>query len=140
MDPLSITASILAVAGAGGNLARGLKRVLELKTAPDALLALNNEVNEVELIIQDVQVLLEQLYTANITPPISLKMAFEQTKTTILAVESFVAYDLTVITSDGTLRIDKSRWIRAKEKVKILKKSMKSDRLALSVSLNILAS
>lgn len=44
MDPLSLTASIIAVVGTGSAVSRGLKKVLLARDLPDVILQLNNEV------------------------------------------------------------------------------------------------
>lgn len=45
MDPLSVTASLLAVLGAAGAAGRALQHISDLRHAPDQLLALTNEVS-----------------------------------------------------------------------------------------------
>ena len=54
MDPLSVTASLLAVLGAAGAAGRALQHMSDLRHAPDQLLALTNAVsfraNPIELI------------------------------------------------------------------------------------------
>ncbi|KAL6411852.1 hypothetical protein AUP68_04231 [Ilyonectria robusta] len=45
MDPLSITASVLAVLGAVGQTAKALKKLWGLKDAPEELASLVNEVH-----------------------------------------------------------------------------------------------
>ncbi len=45
MEPLSITASILTVLGAAGQVKKGLERLQSLKNAPQELCALTNEVS-----------------------------------------------------------------------------------------------
>lgn len=43
MDPLSETASIIAIIQDSGAVGKGLKQIVTLRSAPDILLALNNE-------------------------------------------------------------------------------------------------
>ena len=59
MDPLSLTASIIAVLGAGGSVASGIERIVSLRHAPDALLALNNEIVDFQLVVRMIQELLQ---------------------------------------------------------------------------------
>ena len=55
MDPLSITASCIAVAGAGGAAVKGIKKLRDLKKIPDALLSTINEVTDLTLVVQDIR-------------------------------------------------------------------------------------
>ena len=59
-DPLSVTASILALLEAGGAIGKLLKKVIALKRAPDIFLALNNEIAELHNIIHTFDELLQQ--------------------------------------------------------------------------------
>ena len=49
MDPLSISASIIAVIGTIRTVSQGLERLASLRHAPDQLLALTNEVSTLHL-------------------------------------------------------------------------------------------
>ena len=51
MDPLSLTASLIAVIGVGGNVAKSLKKVLAFRDAPKELLALNKEIIDFRLVL-----------------------------------------------------------------------------------------
>ena len=46
MDPLSLTASIIAVVGAGSTIGKGLKKAVEARHMPDVVLDLNNEISD----------------------------------------------------------------------------------------------
>jgi hypothetical protein len=48
-DPLSLTASILAVVGAAQAAAKGIRKIIALKNAPEQLLQIYNEVCGVTL-------------------------------------------------------------------------------------------
>ncbi|KAL9121160.1 MAG: hypothetical protein Q9187_002285 [Circinaria calcarea] len=54
-DPLSITASIVAVVGAAGGITKTLAKIKNIRNAPDELLALINEVSDLRLILNDLQ-------------------------------------------------------------------------------------
>ena len=51
MDTLSITASCIAVAGAGGAAVNGLKNLYDLTKVPDILLSIINEVADLTLVV-----------------------------------------------------------------------------------------
>ncbi|KAK6528474.1 hypothetical protein TWF281_009715 [Arthrobotrys megalospora] len=46
MDPLSITASVIAITTAAAQVGNGLARLAALRGAPDLIMALQNEVND----------------------------------------------------------------------------------------------
>jgi hypothetical protein len=68
MDPLSITAGILAIFGAGGKVGNGLRKLVQLRDAPDALLALCNEVTDLQCVVQNVDDLLQQWHDEHALP------------------------------------------------------------------------
>ena len=51
MDPLSLTASIIAVFGAGGSLVKGLRKLLSLKDVPVFLLQLSDELSDTSRVV-----------------------------------------------------------------------------------------
>ena len=55
MDPLSITASIITIVGVGGQAAGAVRKVAALKGAPESILALNNEITDLHLVISAIQ-------------------------------------------------------------------------------------
>ena len=54
MDPLSETASIIAIFQGSGAVGKGLKQIVTLRSTPDILLALTNEAADLQYIVQDV--------------------------------------------------------------------------------------
>ena len=140
MDPLSITASILAILGAGGKVGDGLKKIIALKDAPDALLALNNEINDIQIAVEDIGDLLRRCNVSDVTrsPPSTVIRSLERTESTILELEGFIAYNLTTIEA-GRPRLDKSKWLRSTQKIQDLKTRLQSDKAAVSLSLGVLA-
>lgn len=54
MDPLSISASVVALLGAADGVSRGLRKLLKLRGVPDLILALNNEVSDLQLLLNEV--------------------------------------------------------------------------------------
>ena len=54
-DPLSITASIIAVVGAAEGVTKTLAKIKSIRNTPNELLALINEVSDIKVILSDVQ-------------------------------------------------------------------------------------
>lgn len=147
MDPLSVTASILAVIGAGSTIGRGLKKIISARHLPDILLQLNNEVTDLQYVVQDVNDLLRQQAQRTredqdlLPSHASLGWALEHAKQTLLALESLIAYELiTVDSRNGRTKIDWISWVRVESKVKSLKDDIRTDRVRLSSALSLLTS
>lgn len=62
MDPLSVTASIIAILGAGEVIAQGIRKLVLLRDAPSGILQLNNELSDLRLVIVVVQDVHKQYY------------------------------------------------------------------------------
>ena len=141
MDPFSLTVGILTLLSAGGTIGKTLNKIITLK-APDVLLALNNEVVDLQIVVKDVSNLLEQHSEITKAAPISsICFALDKSKQTLLNLESLIAYELTTTTGkDNELRLDRSAWFRLEPKVLRLKNEIRDDRVRLSAALNILSS
>ena len=147
MDPLSLTASILAVIGASSAIGRGLKKTISARRVPNILLQLNNEVTDLQYVVQDIEDLLRQKAQTSredrglLPSYASLSWALGHTKQTLLALESLIAYELSTVDSrDGRSKINWITWLRAESKVKSLKDDIRTDRVRLSSALSLLAS
>ena len=145
MDPLSITAGILAVTGAGSTIGKGLKKILFARREP-LLFQLNNEVTDLHFVVQGVRDLLQQSTQTNrdnkgfISTRASLVSALEHVKETLLALESLIAYRLTSINSrDGRTKVDRITWLQVEPEVKSIKDDIRTDRVRLSTALGLFA-
>ena len=142
MDPLSLTAGILAIVGAGNTVRKGLKKIISARRLPDILLKLNNEVTDLQYVVQDVDDFLRQRSQhCPLSSHASLTSALEHAKATLLALESLIVYELTTVdTLDGRTKIDWVTWLRVESKVKSLKDDIRTDRVRLSSAPSLLAS
>ena len=127
MEPLSVTASILTLLGAGGRIARALKKLSSLKSA-DVLYALSNEVEDLRLVITEVDDLLQSAAeTLHQQPPASLERALERVKYALLELERYIAYELTIQHGEKA-RVDKSVYMRAEGKLQSIQESLRKHR------------
>lgn len=147
MDPLSLTASIIAVVGAGSKIGKGLKKLVAARHMPDIVLALNNEVSDLRCVVHDLDDLLwqhDQVAHEDRGPlpgHASLSSALKHAKETLLALKSLIAYELTTVDStNGHIKMDWSSWLRAEAKAQKLKDDIHTDRVRLSSALSLLAS
>jgi hypothetical protein len=138
MDPLSITASILTILGAGGQVAKGIAKIRALKYAPDILLALNNEIADIQYLVQDVNDVARQHEEVHETKfRASVCRALEKVRETLLATEQLIAYELTTIDSvNGLVKLDWKRWLRLEgKKIRQLQERMRNNKVDLSTAL-----
>ena len=142
MDPLSISVGIVTILGAGGQVAKGLEKIRSLKYAPDVLLALNNEVSDIECLIHEIENIAWQHQKTNETPvSASICRALDRVKNSLLAFEKLIAYEFTIIDSySGQVKLDRTRWLQLESKVKQLQEQMRNDKIDLSTALNSLNS
>ena len=142
MDPLSISASVLTLLGAGGTLAKLLRKGIDLKNAPDVLRALNDEVSELQSTANDVNDLLwRATRESDDPPPKSLISSLSRVKSVLLQLESYVSYQLTTFTANGeSIRLDKSVYLRAERRLQELKDEIYASRIALASALSLFSS
>ena len=99
MDPLSITVSIVALIGAAQQVAVGLNKLASLRGAPAAVLALNNELSDLRLVLSEAEPLLlkhgraaaaSQTATSTIANDTRLKLSIERAKDKLMELESII--------------------------------------------------
>ena len=74
-------------------------------------------------------------------PPESLISALSRVKSILLQLESYISYQLTTVTADGgSIRVDKSVYLRAERRLQELKDEIHASRAALASALSLFAS
>ena len=132
MDPLSLTASLLAILGAGGAIAKGLNKIRNLKDAPAVLLQLNNEVTDLHILIRGVDELYNQRGDSiNISQRDIIYSTLARAKEALLELEQLISYRWTKETNNG-VEVDRSVWIRAQTKMKETKDRIRNVRTDLN--------
>ena len=138
MDPLSITAGIISVLSASGTIAGGLSKIRGMKRAPNALLQLNNEVTDLQLLVQAI----DELYRPhNATTAIQQEVvcsALERAKLTVLELEKFIGYTLTKETDVGT-KVDRVSWFRHHDRVREIRDTLRCVRSDLNAVWMVIA-
>ncbi|KAK3172849.1 hypothetical protein OEA41_006174 [Lepraria neglecta] len=123
MDPLSMTASIIAVVGVGGTIGKGLAKIVALRHAPQIVLALNNEIADLQCVVQDIDDLLRRCseMTDFLPPTISSELTSIKGKR-------------------NEAELDRSVWLRAEHKAQKLKDEIRDAMVRLASTLSLLAS
>ena len=146
MDPLSISVGILTILGSGGSVASALKQVAS-KHAPDALLALNNEVSDLHLIVLEISHLLQehqegslaQLRTEHLL--MSLGIMLGRAKEKLLELEFLIQYKLTTPSGPrGEAKLNRLAWVLEQKNAQDIRDDIRSTRTNLAAMLGILAS
>lgn len=145
MDPLSIAASIVALMGATEGIAVGINKLASLKNAPASVLALNNELSDLRLVLAEIQPLLEKHYTAiagNGTPgpgfsgDSTILLSIQRAKIRLVELEVIVRNRLMV--RMGV--VDKLSWAFEQEKILRAKDDLRTARLNITAALGVVAS
>ena len=136
-DPLSITASIIAVVGAAEGVTKTLAKIKSIRNAPDELLALINEVSDLRIILSDMQNYLTQNTQR---PQISqeelqnISTLINRAKKKLLELDQLIQYRLVKPESNShQIKVFRREWLRAKNTIEKFRQSLRD------IKLNIMA-
>ena len=139
MDPLSITAGIVAIVGATGTVGKGLQKLAQTRHAPEILVGLKDEVSDLHLLIEGTSDLAryhESVFTKSLGP--AALRGLKRIQNTVLVLEKLIVYDLTtIVNSDGQIEIDRLAWIKSQNRLQQIKSQIQADRIYLSTALNL---
>lgn len=145
-DPLSIAAGIITVIGAAEAVAKGLGKLISLKGLPSTFVALNNEISDLRLVVQEVDGFLldngqlsvhgRKICESSVNGIKSLQSNLDNAKGKLLALERMITHDLT--NADGSP--DRFKWLREENKLRRLQEDNRNLRLNIGTALGILTS
>ena len=138
MDPLSISASIVALIGAAKAVAVGLDKLASLRGAPAAVLQLNNEVSELRLVLDVAEPLLgkHNRAVASSGDGSALQPNLDRAKDRLTELESIISNRL--MTRMGI--IDRLGWLKEQDKIQSALVDIRSARLGITAMLGIVTS
>ncbi|KAL9044028.1 MAG: hypothetical protein Q9214_002806 [Letrouitia sp. 1 TL-2023] len=138
MEPISATASILTILGSGKAIAKFFNKVRALKHAPSVLLALNNEVNDAHLLVEQVDEVLRKSSAMGYKELQTVVHAVERLKEPVAELECFAALALTKYSNkSNNPQVDKSVFLRSDAKVLHFQRSIRDARQALNDTISI---
>lgn len=139
-DPFSVAVGILTVLGATGTVKKFFKDVVRLRNGPDILLALNDQLVDLQILVQKIHDLLQQQSSIlDVAPDEGLVRSLKTAQTLVSKLENFIAYDLTVVRGGGGhLELDKSRWLRVKPRVQKLVQDVQANKNDLKLAVDLL--
>ena len=143
-----MTASIIAVLGAGGTIVNTLEKAKLIRQAPEIILALNNEISDLRLIVHYTQRLLRDNQARDPIASETRTFADEVTPVLIrgrdklLELETLIEYNLTApyTNSNKRLKVRKIAWVRNQQKVQTIKEDIRSLRMNLAAIIGLAAS
>ena len=159
-EALSLVASIIAVVGAGGQLAKIVRKLASIKDAPDIVLALHNEITDLHLVVVAIEDVFQKQRTSGIPFPgnraaeihidanVTSSLRYAQDKTADLEA-LYHRLAPSASGSPGSSQIDKKAWLRIqkivkttwlRERMKEVQKDLRSARIRLTTALGMLNS
>ncbi|KAL8926529.1 MAG: hypothetical protein Q9208_002856 [Pyrenodesmia sp. 3 TL-2023] len=142
MSGFEIAAGIVTFISASRKVADGISRLSGLRHAPDVLLALNNEVADLQCVLEDFEELAQQSSnTSNHAVTPGFIRAVQKTKKLLLDLEKLYSYELTTFDDrTGRLRVDRSAWLQTQKKVQKAQHDVQQCRLELLTAVSMLSS
>lgn len=116
MDPISASASALALIGATAKVVKGIRRLKALQDAPRELDDLLAEISQLELVLHAVQ-------NAYENPGPELRILLAAARDILVDLHSFIEYRLTEAGSSD--RVDRWQWTRKSKNAERLRGKLK---------------
>ena len=124
-DPLSVTASVIAVVGAANAVTKGLRRLKAAKDAPEGLQDLIQDVVQLEMVLNFVK----SAVLSSGSPPIELATLVGEAGSKLLEVQSLIEY--TLKKAGVSDKVDRWQWLRKGNEVERLRNQLSTIRLNL---------
>jgi hypothetical protein len=149
MDPLSLTASILTVAGVSAQCAKLLKTVCSLKDAPRLVLDLDDELSNLRRDVFAIQELFnkQSQEVATCSNPATLDqdtvtsmiIYLEQANALVIELDSSLSPLLVLLLRSDSIALKRwFRWVREERRLKAFKEALYNVRTRLNTALGIL--
>ena len=144
-DPLSLVASIIAVVGAAGTISKTLSKAKLLRKAPESLLALNNEITDLSIVLRTVEEHVSSISLEGRAPSQDvlqqISNLINQAKDRLLQLDQLIHYQfLKSGTLDCDYKIFRIQWLRAKEIIEGHRHALREIKQALLLQLAVLNS
>ena len=143
-DPVSLVSSIITLLGTAHCIAKTLSIANSLRSAPAEVLALQNEISDLCLVLHDLErSVTHSLGMATEIPPCiqHLTTLINGAKRDLLELDEIVHYKIVMRSSqDGELDMSRLEWIRMKPAIKRIRQGIRETRLNLIAQMMILQS
>ncbi|KAI4230233.1 MAG: hypothetical protein L6R36_000198 [Xanthoria steineri] len=139
-EAFAVAASVITLINTSRKAVEGIAKLAELRHAPQILLALKNEVVDLQCVLEDLADLEHKFHDTlqeAFTP--SLRRTIDRTTKVLLALDELIAYKLTKPGSrDGILRVDRSIWLRSQDRIGRILQDVRDCRIRLANAMAIL--
>ncbi|UKZ47295.1 hypothetical protein TrVGV298_001513 [Trichoderma virens] len=140
MDPLSITASVIAIVQLTAAVGSGFQRLMSLRGASDQLLQVMNEVTDLEALARDMQSILQERDEASSLDSATLATLpglCQQVTALMQELKDIVQGCLKeeITSTASSLKIKRIAWLRAADKMNTMQARIRAMRLRLSSAL-----
>ena len=160
MDPLSLTTGIIALLGASSQAAKAIRQLAALKNVPDLVLALNNEIADLHLVLLAIQDVFERQQSSGVPFPggrrrtgdeasvdATLVSFLGQAKAKVGELEALHRRLVVVVVPSegsgaaaGAGALNKAVWLRVQKRVKRIQEELRTVRLNLAAALVVVSS
>ena len=138
MDPLSIIASCIAVAGAGGTAIKGLRKLRDITRIPHVLLTVINEVADLTMVVQNINLTFQAYQDSANIPRASMAIIdqlLDRAQATLLELDQVLNYRLLQSPKpSGEITFSRSAWILEEHRVHRLQSRLRTTRLDIATS------
>lgn len=135
MDPLSFTASLIAVVGAAATAAKQLENLrTTLRDASSALCSLTNEISDLRIVLRACETAVQELYanSSEHDPPTALADVaglFEKTTALLEELDKAVGSCLKEGSDDhGKAKVAKFKWLRQRRHVRTIQEKLRESK------------
>ena len=148
-DPLSITASIIAVVGAAEGVTKTLAKIRNIRNAPEELLALINEVSDLRIVFGDVQNYIQSTERSQTTSRLAttnevlqhMAILINRAKYKLLELDQLIQYRLMKPESiSNHIKVSRREWTRAKTTIESFRQALRDIRLNIVTQMVIINS
>ena len=142
MDPLSVTASVLAVTGVAVQVAKKLRKLRGFCNPSGEIHAVENEIADLQAVFKNIErIIAERKDQSNQAQEqlLDLVNSLKRAKEVLLELDSILNYRLIgSYTVCGEPKFARVAWIRERSKVKTLQEDLRGVRLQLITQLSVL--
>lgn len=132
MDPLSIAASAIALLEATRRISKGLQRLIALKRVPELLLALNNEMSDLQVILAQIESFAPSIATSETHQSLNRNVALIKEKLKELEI---ILYGRLMTRGGG---MNRSAWLLVRDDVERIQKDIRHMRVNIGNSLHVM--
>ena len=147
MDPLSVTASIIAIIGVSGSIGKTLRKIALQKNAPDFILLLSNELADLHLVVLAIQKIYQkqqlngQLHSRhNVPVDNSITTALTQAQHTVTILQTLHDCMSAASAQGGVANLKTKIWLLEPHKARRVHDDLRNTRLKLIAVLGLLNS